>query len=115
MVHDPSRWQSSAPIRYPDPDIVVLDTRFQHMVLAWPRSSASPRVSASPKGRSGYGDGRYLLFSRHPQRHAGALGRAHRRARILRHPSDYPDGNTRDRQGRLITCELAPHADPHRT
>ena len=28
-----SRWESSAPIRYPDPDIVVLDPRFQAMVL----------------------------------------------------------------------------------
>jgi gluconolactonase len=28
-----SRWESSAPIRYPDPDIVVLDPRFQSMVL----------------------------------------------------------------------------------
>ena len=28
-----SRWESAAPIRYPDPDIVVLDPRFQHMVL----------------------------------------------------------------------------------
>jgi hypothetical protein len=28
-----SRWESSAPIRYPDPDIVVLDPRFQHLVV----------------------------------------------------------------------------------
>ena len=28
-----SRWESASPIRYPDPDIVVLDPRFQHMVL----------------------------------------------------------------------------------
>ena len=27
------RWESAAPIRYPDPDILVLDPRFQAMVL----------------------------------------------------------------------------------
>src|SRR4029453_14853401 len=27
-----SRWESSAPIRYPDPDIIVLDPRFRHLV-----------------------------------------------------------------------------------
>src|SRR5262245_30521240 len=30
---DPSRWNSSAPIRYPDPDIIVLDPRFRHLVV----------------------------------------------------------------------------------
>jgi gluconolactonase len=34
MSHNPGRYDSSSPIRYPDPDIKVIDPRFQHMVLA---------------------------------------------------------------------------------
>jgi hypothetical protein len=30
-----SRWDSSAPIRYPDPNIIVLDPRFQPV---WPKN-----------------------------------------------------------------------------
>ena len=33
MAHAPSRWNSSAPIRYPDPDVVVLDKRFRRLVV----------------------------------------------------------------------------------
>jgi gluconolactonase len=33
MASGQSRWESPAPIRYPDPDIVVLDPRFQSLVL----------------------------------------------------------------------------------
>ena len=33
MAQGPSRWESSAPIRYPDPDIIVLDKRFRPLVV----------------------------------------------------------------------------------
>src|SRR5450759_4365730 len=59
----PSRWESTAPIRYPDPDIVVLDPRFQHMVLG---NAAIERIATGfrfTEGPAYYGDGRYLLFS----------------------------------------------------
>ena len=28
-----SRWETSAPVRYPDPDVVVLDRRFQRLLV----------------------------------------------------------------------------------
>src|ERR1044072_4952148 len=31
---NPSRWEPSAPIRYPDPNIIVLDPRFRPLVVA---------------------------------------------------------------------------------
>src|SRR6202008_1532494 len=58
-----SRWKSSAPIRYPDPDIVVLDPRFQSLVLPM---AAIERIATGFRFTEGpvyYGDGRYLLFS----------------------------------------------------
>ena len=58
-----SRWESSAPIRYPDPDIVVLDPRFEPMVLG---NAAIERIATGFRFTEGpvyYGDGRFLLFS----------------------------------------------------
>ncbi|MFT5394175.1 MAG: gluconolactonase, partial [Gammaproteobacteria bacterium] len=58
-----SRWNSSAPVRYPDPDIIVLDPRFESMVLA---HAAIERIATGfrfTEGPAYYGDGRYLLFS----------------------------------------------------
>jgi hypothetical protein len=58
-----SRWESSAPIRYPDPDVIVLDPRFQPMVLG---NAAIERIATGfrfTEGPAYYGDGRYLLFS----------------------------------------------------
>src|SRR2546422_9108081 len=101
-----SRWESSAPIRYPDPDIVVLDPRFQPMVLG---NAAIERIATGFRFTEGpvwFGDGRYLLWSDIPndrilkwQEETGAIS-------VFRRPSHYANGNTRDRQGHLITCEM---------
>ena len=101
-----SRWESSAPIRYPDPDIVVLDPRFQPMVLG---NAALERIATGFRFTEGpvyYGDGRYLVFSDIPN---DALLRWDEITGVvapLRQPAGNPDGNTRDREGRLMSCEL---------
>jgi gluconolactonase len=101
-----SRWESSAPIRYPDPDLVVLDPRFRHMILG---NAAIERIATGFRFTEGpvwYGDGRYLLFSDIPNDRLLRWDEITGAVAILRDPSGFPDGNTRDRQGRLITCEL---------
>jgi gluconolactonase len=101
-----SRWESSAPIRYPDPDIVVLDPRFQPMVLG---NAAIEHIATGFRFTEGpvyYGDGRYLVFSDIPN---DALLRWDEITGVvapLRQPAGNPDGNTRDREGRLLSCEL---------
>ena len=58
-----ARWESSAPVRYPDPDVVVLDPRFQKIVLG---NAAIERIATGfdfTEGPVWFGDGRYLLFS----------------------------------------------------
>jgi gluconolactonase len=103
---NPSRWQSSAPIRYPDPDIVVLDPRFQHLVVPM---AAIERIATGfrfTEGPAYYGDGRYLLFSDIPNDALLRWDEITGAVATLRNPAGHPDGNTRDRQGRLITCEL---------
>ena len=101
-----SRWESSTPIRYPDPDIKVLDPRFQKYVLG---NAAIERIAGGCRFNEGpvwFGDGRYLLWSDIPndrimkwEEETGAVS-------VFRKPSNYANGNTRDRQGRLVTCEM---------
>src|SRR6185295_1563443 len=58
------------------------------------------------EGPAYYGDGRYLLFSDIPNDALLRWDEITGAVVTLRSPAGYPDGNTRDRQGRLITCEL---------
>ena len=101
------RWAPGAPpIRYPDPNVRVLDPRFQKYVLPM---AATERVAGGCRFTEGpvwFGDGRYLLWSDIPNdrilrwdEETGAIG-------VFRRPSEYANGNTRDRQGRLVTCEM---------
>ena len=93
------------PVRYPDPAIKVLDPRFQKYVLG---NAAIERIATGMRFTEGpvwFGDGRYLLFSDIPndrimkwEDETGAVS-------VFRKPSNYANGNTRDRQGRLVTCE----------
>ncbi|MGK0169210.1 MAG: gluconolactonase [Gammaproteobacteria bacterium] len=101
-----SRWNSSAPVRYPDPDIIVLDPRFESMVLA---HAAIERIATGfrfTEGPAYYGDGRYLLFSDIPNDALVRWDEITGAVATLRNPAGNPDGNTRDREGRLISCEL---------
>jgi len=100
------RWsQGGDPIRYPDPAIKVLEPRFQGLILG---NAAVERIATGMRFTEGpcwFGDGRYLLFSDIAndrimkwEEETGAVS-------LFRKPSNYANGNTRDRQGRLVTCE----------
>jgi gluconolactonase len=52
-----------------------------------------------------FGDGRYLLFSDIPNNRIMRWDEATGETSVFRHPSCYSNGNTRDRTGRLISCE----------
>ena len=94
-----------APVRYPDPAVVVIDPRFQKYVVG---NAAIERLYAGCRWAEGpvwFGDGRYLLWSDIPNNRmlrwieeTGEVG-------VFRSPSNYSNGNVRDRQGRLVTCE----------
>src|ERR1700709_2570132 len=99
------RWDSTAPIRYPDPNLVVLDKRFEKIVLG---NVAIRRIATGfdfTEGPVWFGDGRYLLFSDIPNDRILRWDETTGATSIFRSPSHYANGNTRDRQGRLITCE----------
>src|SRR5271170_3909277 len=97
---------AAAPIRYPDPSFKVLDPRFQSLILG---NAAVERIAGGCRFNEGpvwFGDGRYLLWSDIPndriikwEEETGAVS-------TFRRPSNYANGNTRDRAGRLVTCEM---------
>jgi gluconolactonase len=96
-------WQPCT--RYPDPAVRVLAPRFAAYRLP---QAAVERLATGCRWAEGpvwFGDARVLLWSDIPNNRilkwdeeTGAVG-------VFRRPSHYANGNTRDRQGRLITCE----------
>ena len=98
-----SGWAPS--LRYPDPLVKSLDKRFDKYRL--PLASVERLYTGArwSEGPVWFGDGRYLLWSDVPgdcirrwDEETGAVS-------YFRKPSNHANGNTRDRQGRLITCE----------
>jgi len=91
--------------RYPDPAIEVLDPSF----LKYRLFNASVEQLASGtrwgEGPVWFGDGRYLLWSDLPNDRIMRWDEATGTASVFRHPSNKANGNTRDRNGRLVTCE----------
>lgn len=90
---------------YPDPNIVILDSRFEKYKLY---SAAVERLTTGLRWAEGpvwFGDGRYLLFSDIPNNRILKWEEETEEISVFRKPSHFANGNTRDRQGRLITCE----------
>ncbi len=95
----------SAPVRYPDPAVEVIDRRFRPYVLG---SSALERIWTGGRWTEGpvwFGDLRSLIWSDIPNDRMLRWCEESGRVSVFRQPSNNANGNTRDRQGRLITCE----------
>ena len=101
----PERW-AGAPQRYPDPAVVTLDERFGACVIG---NAAVERIATGMRWAEGpvwFGDHRCLVWSDIPNNRHAALGRGERRRdRRSAARRTTRNGNTRDRQGRLVTCE----------
>jgi len=91
--------------RYPDQRVRVLDARFERYVV---HLAAVERIACGMRWTEGpvwFGDGRYLLFSDIPNNRIMRWDEETGAVSVFRKPSNWANGNTRDRQGRLITCE----------
>lgn len=91
--------------RYPDPAIETLDPRFESLRIF---SAAVERLYTGCRWSEGpvwFGDGRYLIWSDIPNNRMLKWEEETGAVSTFRKPSDFGNGNTRDRQGRLITCE----------
>jgi gluconolactonase len=94
-------------LRYPDPSVVVLDPSFLKYRLF---SASVERLATGFRWMEGpvwFGDGRYLLVSDVAGNRIVRWDEVTGASSIFREPSNYANGNTRDLQGRLLTCEGA--------
>ena len=92
-------------VRYPDSRLEVLDERFARYKLA---NAALEMLWTGGRWLEGpvwFGDGRYLLFSDIPNNRILKWEEETGEVSVFRKPSNNTNGNTRDLQGRLLSCE----------
>jgi gluconolactonase len=92
-------------VRFPDPAIEIVDERFRSLVV---EHEVVDRLWTGGRWLEGpvwFGDGRYLLFSDIPNDRMMCWSEATGQVTVFRQPSNNSNGNTRDLQGRLVTCE----------
>ena len=91
--------------RYPDPAVQILDPSFEKYRVGL---ASVERLSTGYRWAEGpvyFGDGRYLLWSDIPNSRIMRWDEETGVTSVFRSPSNYANGNTRDRQGRLVTAE----------
>jgi len=96
-------WQPS--LRYPDPSVQILDPSFAKYRL--PLASVE-RLATGMRWSEGpvyFGDARCVLWSDIPNDRIMRWDEDTGATSVYRKPSNNANGNTRDRQGRLVTCE----------
>jgi gluconolactonase len=90
--------------RYPDPRIEAMDQRFKYKI----GNTYIERIATGCRWAEGpvyVRDGGYLLWSDIPNNRIMRWSEDDGHVSVFRSPSNFANGNTRDREGRLITCE----------
>ena len=98
-----SDWQPSP--RYPDPAVVSVDPSFDRYRVAAAKVERIAHGFRWAEGPVWLGDSRMLVWSDVPSNCMYSWHEATGAVSPYRLPSNNGNGNTRDRQGRLITCE----------
>lgn len=91
--------------RYPDPAVQILDPSFARYRIY---SSTVEQVATGfrwSEGPAYFPEGGYLLFSDIPNNRIMKFDEATGKTTVFRDKANYANGNARDRQGRLLTCE----------
>ncbi|MBM3877936.1 MAG: SMP-30/gluconolactonase/LRE family protein [Verrucomicrobia bacterium] len=100
-------WSGRNPTRYPDPDLITIDKRFDKYKLG---NTPIQRLYHSPnmlwaEGPAWNGVGRYLLWSDIPNNVQLRWLEENGQVSVFRNPAGNSNGNTFDHQGRQISCE----------
>lgn len=91
--------------RYPDPSVEILDPSFAKYRIY---SSTIEQLGTGMRWAEGpayFPEGRYLLMSDIPNNRIMKYDEIKETFTVYRANANYANGNVRDRQGRLITCE----------
>jgi gluconolactonase len=84
---------------------VVLDDRFQRLHIGSARLEKLAEGCRWAEGPAYFPAGRYLIWSDVPNDRMMRFDETSGAVSVFRHSSGYSNGNTVDRQGRLVTCE----------
>ena len=102
----PRRYGPGAePVRYPDPDVIVLDKRFAKIKIG---NSPIRRLHTGmlwAEGPAWNGVGKYLVMSDIPNDVQLRWIEDDGHVSVIRRPAGYSNGNTFDPEGRQISCE----------
>jgi gluconolactonase len=96
---------NAPPIRYPDPDILVIDKRFAKYKVS---NAAIKRLHTGAgwaEGPAWNGVGKFLLWSDIPNNRQLRWLDEDGHVSVFRRPTGYSNGNTFDFQGRELSCE----------
>lgn len=98
-----SEWKPAP--RYPDPAIESLDARFDRLRIGSANVERLAQGCRWAEGPVWFGDLRALLWSDIPNDRILRWDEETGEVTAFRKPSHFANGNTRDREGRLVTCE----------
>ncbi len=84
---------------------VVLDDRFNRLHIGSARLEKLAEGCRWAEGPAYFPAGRYLVWSDVPNDRMMRFDETSGNVSVFRHPAGYSNGNTVDRQGRLVTCE----------
>ena len=100
-------WSGKNPVRYPDPDVIVVDKRFTKYKVGNTPIQRLYTGALWAEGPAWSGTGRYLVWSDIPNNRQMRWMEEDGHISEFRKPSGYSNGNTFDWEGREISCEHA--------
>ncbi len=98
-------WTGKDPVRYPDPDIVVLDKRFAKYKIGNTPIQRLHTGMLWAEGTAWNGVGKYLVWSDIPNNVQMRWLEEDGHVSVMRHAVNNSNGNTFDWEGRQLSCE----------
>jgi gluconolactonase len=114
ITHTPSRYPGPFPrgpasspdwVRYPEPNVRALDPRFNKYMVGNTYIERLWTGAMWAEGPVWFADVGLLIFSDIPNNRMLKYDEQSGQVSVFRQPSSYTNGNTRDRDGRLVSCE----------
>jgi gluconolactonase len=98
-------WSGKDPVRYPDPDIIALDKRFNKYKIGNTPIQRLYTGTLWSEGPAWNSEGQYLVWSDIPNDRQLRWLQDDGHISTFRNPSGYSNGNTFDYEGRQLSCE----------